>query len=130
MKQKQDGMKQRVQELTKGGSRTNFPQFKSFPYLRYLQPKVNWYRLSLTFFLVMGLVSCGGKSPTSGKPNATNASAQNSDSNLTFFGIAFEQFDEVGRPIWKVRAKQAKYTKERKLVRRKVLMVNYIKMAK
>lgn len=115
MKQKQDGMKQRVQELTKGGSRTNFPQFKSFPYLRYLQPKVNLYRLSLTFFLVMGLVSCGGKSPTSGKPTATSASAQNSDSNLTFFGIAFEQFDEVGRPIWKVRAKQAKYTKEKEI---------------
>ncbi|RUS92835.1 hypothetical protein DSM107003_47880 [Trichormus variabilis SAG 1403-4b] len=34
---------------------------------------------------------------------------------MTFFGVALEQFDEVGRPIWKVKAKQAKYTKEQEI---------------
>lgn len=34
---------------------------------------------------------------------------------MTFFNVAFEQFDEVGRPIWKVNAKQAKYTKEKQI---------------
>jgi lipopolysaccharide export system protein LptA len=34
---------------------------------------------------------------------------------LTFFDVILEQADEVGRPIWKVRAKQAKYTKEKQI---------------
>ncbi|MEH1820926.1 MAG: LPS export ABC transporter periplasmic protein LptC [Nostoc sp.] len=69
--------------------------------------------LPLTFFLVFGLVACGGKSPPASQQN-TEASS-NSDSNLTFFGVTLEQADEVGRPIWKVRATRAKYTKEKEI---------------
>lgn len=101
--------------FTKGGTMTNSPQFLSFKYFNHLQPKVNWYRRYLTFFLVIGLVACSGKSPTAPQPTASGSPGQDLDSNLTFFGIAFEQFDEVGRPIWKVRAKQAKYTKEKQI---------------
>ncbi len=97
----------------KGGSRINFPQFYSFPYLSFLQSKVNWYYLPLLFFLVIGLVACGGKSPTASESNDSGSS--NRDSNLTFFDVTLEQADEVGRPIWKVRAKQAKYTKEKQI---------------
>lgn len=97
-----------------GGSQTNAPPFYSLPFLFYLQKKINWCYLPLSLFLVIGLVACGGKSPTASKPNPT-ASNQGRDSNLTFFGVAFEQFDEVGRPIWKVNAKQANYTKEKQI---------------
>ncbi|MEH1779297.1 MAG: LPS export ABC transporter periplasmic protein LptC [Nostoc sp.] len=69
--------------------------------------------LPLTFFLVFGLVACGGKSPPASQQN-TEASS-NSDSDLTFFGVTLEQADEVGRPIWKVRATRAKYTKEKEI---------------
>jgi LPS export ABC transporter protein LptC len=70
--------------------------------------------LPLTLFLVFGLVGCGGKSPPASQQN-TAASSGNKDSNLTFFDVTLEQADEVGRPIWKVRAKTAKYTKEKKI---------------
>jgi LPS export ABC transporter protein LptC len=70
--------------------------------------------LPLTFFLLFGLVACGGKSPPTSQQNAA-ASSSNQDSNLTFFDVTLEQADEVGRPIWKVRAKTAKYTKEKQI---------------
>ncbi len=70
--------------------------------------------LPLTFFLVFGLVGCGGKSPPASQQN-TAASSGDQDSNLTFFDVTLEQADEVGRPIWKVRAKTAKYTKEKQI---------------
>ncbi|MBW4645279.1 MAG: LPS export ABC transporter periplasmic protein LptC [Goleter apudmare HA4340-LM2] len=98
-----------------GGSKTNSPQFFSSSILNLLRPKLNWYYLPLTFFLLIALVACGGKSPTASQPNAADSSGQDLDSNLTFFGVAFEQFDEVGRPIWKVNAKEAKYTKEKQI---------------
>ncbi|MEH2237499.1 LPS export ABC transporter periplasmic protein LptC [Nostoc sp.] len=67
----------------------------------------------LIFFLIFGLVSCGGKSPPASQQNT--AASSNQDSNLTFFDVTLEQADEVGRPIWKVRAKTAKYTKEKQI---------------
>ena len=67
----------------------------------------------LTFFLVFGLVACGGKSPPTSQENTADSS--NKDSNLTFFDVTLEQADEVGRPIWKVRAKTAQYTKEKQI---------------
>ncbi|MEH1999412.1 MAG: LPS export ABC transporter periplasmic protein LptC [Nostoc sp.] len=69
--------------------------------------------LPLTFLLIFGLVACGGKSPPASQQN-TGGSA-NQDSNLTFFDVTLEQADEVGRPIWKVRATRAKYTKEKQI---------------
>ncbi len=69
--------------------------------------------LPLIFFLIFGLASCGGKSPTASQQNTVASS--NKDSNLTFFDVTLEQADEVGRPILKVRAKQAQYTKEKQI---------------
>ncbi|MCC5642080.1 LPS export ABC transporter periplasmic protein LptC [Nostoc sp. CHAB 5824] len=69
--------------------------------------------LPLTFVLVIGLVACGGKSPPASQKNTADSS--NQDSKLTFFDVTLEQADEVGRPIWKVRAKTAKYTKEKQI---------------
>ncbi|MEH1907764.1 MAG: LPS export ABC transporter periplasmic protein LptC [Nostoc sp.] len=69
--------------------------------------------LPLTFFLVFGLVACGGKTPSNSQQNTGGSS--NQDNNLTFFDVTLEQADEVGRPIWKVRAKRAKYTKEKQI---------------
>ncbi|WP_246605403.1 LPS export ABC transporter periplasmic protein LptC [Sphaerospermopsis torques-reginae] len=70
----------------------------------------NFSYLSWILLLLLGLYSCGNPSPT--KPEPDSSANQNQDSKLTFFGVALEQFDEEGRPIWKVQAQQAKYTKE------------------
>ncbi|MEH1901308.1 MAG: LPS export ABC transporter periplasmic protein LptC [Nostoc sp.] len=69
--------------------------------------------LPLTFFLVFGLVACGGKSPPASQEKTTASSDQ--DNNLTFFDVTLEQADEVGRPVWKVKATRAKYTKEKQI---------------
>ncbi|MBE8999183.1 LPS export ABC transporter periplasmic protein LptC [Nostoc sp. LEGE 12447] len=76
-------------------------------------PTPSFLFLPLIFFLIFGLVSCGGKSPPASQENSAASSKQ--DSDLTFFDVTLEQADEVGRPIWKVRAKQAKYTKEKQI---------------
>jgi LPS export ABC transporter protein LptC len=75
--------------------------------------KANWYYLPVNFLLIISLVACGGKSPATSKSTDGSTSAQ--DSNLTFFDVTLEQADEVGRPVWKVRAKRAKYTKEKQI---------------
>ncbi|MGM3308214.1 LPS export ABC transporter periplasmic protein LptC [Anabaena sp. WFMT] len=99
-----------------GGSKTNSPHFYSWSWEKLWEnfklPQ-NWSYLPLTLFLVIGLFSCGTPSPT--KPDTGDASNQDRDSKLTFFGVALEQFDEVGRPIWKVKAIRAKYTKEKEI---------------
>ncbi|MEH2161709.1 MAG: LPS export ABC transporter periplasmic protein LptC [Nostoc sp.] len=67
----------------------------------------------LIFFLIFGLVGCGGKSPPASQENPAASSKQGTD--LTFFDVILEQADEVGRPIWRVRAKTAKYTKDKQI---------------
>ncbi len=61
------------------------------------------------------LVSCGGQSKRIDDEPVQNESVQEDESNFTFQGVALEQFDEKGQPIWKVNAKQAKYTKEKQI---------------
>ncbi len=79
-----------------------------------LTPRLSsFFILLITIFLGIGLVSCGGKSPTVSQTNTPDSSDQ--DSKLTFFDVTLEQADEVGRPIWKVQAKRAKYTKEKQI---------------
>ncbi|HIK03691.1 MAG TPA: LPS export ABC transporter periplasmic protein LptC [Trichormus sp. M33_DOE_039] len=73
----------------------------------------NWYYLVVNICLVVGLVACGGKSPSNNQPNNSNSS--NQQSNLTFFDVTLEQADEEGRPVWRVKAKQAQYTKEKQI---------------
>ncbi|WP_414752356.1 LPS export ABC transporter periplasmic protein LptC [Anabaena sp. CCY 9910] len=75
--------------------------------------KVNWYHLPLTIFLIIALVACGVKSPNNTQSN--NSDTTNRESNLTFFDVILEQADEVGRPVWRVKAKQAQYTKEKQI---------------
>ncbi|WP_427161176.1 LPS export ABC transporter periplasmic protein LptC [Aliinostoc sp. HNIBRCY26] len=61
----------------------------------------------------MGLVACTNKVPRNNQPN--NTSSPNQESNLTFFDVTLEQADEDGRPVWRVKAKQAQYTKEKQI---------------
>jgi LPS export ABC transporter protein LptC len=97
-----------------GGGINKSPQFHSFRFWNFIQIKTNWYYLPLTLLLMMSLGACGGKSLTGSNQN-NQASAGDSESNLTFFDVSLEQADEVGRPLWKVQAKKARYTKEKQI---------------
>ncbi|PLZ94098.1 LPS export ABC transporter periplasmic protein LptC [Fischerella thermalis] len=97
-----------------GGHESN-PSSLSFPSPLSSLLRVHPSILFLTFSLVIGLAACGGQHRTSNQSPAENKSPQDADSKLTFFDVTLEQADEVGRPIWKVIAKQAKYTKEKEI---------------
>ncbi|QSV56675.1 MAG: LPS export ABC transporter periplasmic protein LptC [Dolichospermum sp. UKL201] len=71
------------------------------------------FYLPLILCLGLCLSACGNPSPTQSKTD--NPSPKEDDTKLTFFGVALEQFDEVGRPIWKVKAKEAKYTTDKQI---------------
>lgn len=69
----------------------------------------------LCAFSLLTLVSCGGEKPSIEEDAADNESVEEDESKFTFQGVALEQFDEKGQPIWKVNAKQAVYTKEKQI---------------
>ncbi len=69
----------------------------------------------LTFLLF----ACGDQTQTVEKPSqntsSDTSSAQAVERNLTFNDVALEQSDQQGRPFWKVKAKQATYSNDRKV---------------
>ncbi|BAT52904.1 hypothetical protein NOS3756_18460 [Nostoc sp. NIES-3756] len=75
--------------------------------------KIKWTYLFLTTLLIIGLTACVGKLPANNQQNNSDPSKR--DSSLTFFDVTLEQADEVGRPVWRVKAKQAQYTKEKEI---------------
>ncbi|MBE9049294.1 LPS export ABC transporter periplasmic protein LptC [Nostocales cyanobacterium LEGE 11386] len=95
------------EETERRGNSKNFSHSSTPPLL------CSFVLLPVTFFLVMGLAACGGKSPTNSQSN--DASSSSEESNLTFFDVTLEQADEVGRPLWKVQAKKATYTQEKQI---------------
>jgi LPS export ABC transporter protein LptC len=93
-------------------SKNHSPHFYSF--LRLRLPINRFYLpLILCLGLCLCLSACGNPAPTQSKTNPSTP--KEDDSKLTFFGVALEQFDEVGRPIWKVKAKEAKYTTDKQV---------------
>ncbi|MDF5718097.1 MAG: LPS export ABC transporter periplasmic protein LptC [Rhizonema sp. NSF051] len=71
--------------------------------------------LPLTLGLILGLFGCSSQTHKATQPSASSSPTQDSESNLTFFGVNFEQADEAGRPVWRVKAKKAKYFKEKQI---------------
>lgn len=66
--------------------------------------------------LLFGLSSCGDQNRTVSKIAQDTSSVQKDfESNLTFNDITLDQVNEKGQPIWKVKAKQALYSKDKKV---------------
>ena len=80
-----------------------------------LSPHFHISLIPIISLIVIGLISCGNQTHTANKSRVKSISPQEVDSNLNFFDVTLEQADEVGRPIWKVKAKKAKYTKEKQI---------------
>ncbi len=73
-------------------------------------------KLSLSFLLLIGLVACSGQTePEKELEKNESSTPGDEESKLTFFDVTLEQADDKGKPIWKVEAKQAKYTKEKQI---------------
>ncbi|AUT02735.1 LPS export ABC transporter periplasmic protein LptC [Nostoc sp. CENA543] len=105
MKYQQTPFRKNASLNQQGGIQKTFPLFC-------LRSKYGFY-LAINLVLVMGLVACTNKVPRNNQPNNTNS--PNQESNLTFFDVTLEQADEDGRPVWRVKAKQAQYTKEKQI---------------
>lgn len=78
------------------------------------------YKVFNLYFLLcalslLTLASCGANKPSIKEQPDETESVQEEESKFTFQGVALEQFDEKGQPVWKVNAKQAKYTKEKQI---------------
>jgi len=65
--------------------------------------------------LLFGLFACSNENRTVKKLAEDTSSVQKLDTNLTFNDITLEQADEQGRSVWKVKAKQATYSQDKKV---------------
>jgi len=65
--------------------------------------------------LLFGLFACSNENRTVKKLAEDTSSVQTLDTNLTFNDITLEQADEQGRSVWKVKAKQATYSQDKKV---------------
>jgi LPS export ABC transporter protein LptC len=65
--------------------------------------------------LILLLSACGDQTKTEEKLAQETSSVQDIERELTFNDVTLEQSDKQGRPIWKVNAKQATYSKDRKI---------------
>lgn len=91
------------------GSKDHSPHFYLFSGFR-LTTKLY---LPLILYLGICLSSCSNPSSTPSKNGASESPVNNT--KLTFFDVVLEQFDEVGKPVWQVKAKAAKYTTEKQI---------------
>lgn len=111
MQYSQDRENGRQKSKRQRGNQHHFPDFYSFSQFRL---PTNWVYLSLSLCLGLWLSACGN--PSTPNKSKTNTSLPKEDeTKLTFFGVALEQFDETGKPIWKVKAKEAKYTTDKQI---------------
>lgn len=65
--------------------------------------------------LLFTLISCGDQNSTVEQRAQDTSAVQDIERNLTFNDVTLEQADAQGRPIWIVKAKQATYSKDRRV---------------
>jgi LPS export ABC transporter protein LptC len=76
------------------------------------------FLLPIYFLLFTFLVSgCNTEKRTEKKLQKDTSSVTDFEGSLVFQNVTLDQADEQGRPLWKVKAKQAVYTKDKKAAR-------------
>ncbi len=65
--------------------------------------------------LTLALSACGEKTQPVEKVAQDTSPVQDVERDLTFNDVTLEQSNQQGRPIWNVKAKQATYSKDRKI---------------
>ncbi len=69
--------------------------------------------------LLLNLSACSTENRTVKKLAEDTSSVQNFENNLSFNDVTLEQANEQGRPVWKVKAKQATYSQDKKVAQLK-----------
>ena len=71
----------------------------------------------LLVVLLVGTNACGGEKNkrTADKLAQDSSAIQSFENNLTFNDVTLEQVNEQGKLLWKVKAKQARYSKDQKI---------------
>ena len=65
--------------------------------------------------LLLSLSACSTENRTVKKLAEDTSSVQNFENNLSFNDVTLEQANEQGQPVWKVKAKQATYSQDKKV---------------
>lgn len=73
----------------------------------------------MSVVLLFSLIACSNENRTVEKLAKDTSSVQNFENNLSFNDATLEQADEQGRPVWKVKAKQATYSQDKKVAQLK-----------
>lgn len=75
-----------------------------------------YFTFAFCLFTIALLSACNSENRTE-KKLKRDTSATEIEGNLIFKNVTLEQADEQSRPLWKVKAKQTVYTKDKKLAR-------------
>lgn len=79
---------------------------------------MRYYQFGLFLSLLLIVSGCGkekASSPLPTETNITNPTPEDNESRLVFKNITLEQADNNGQALWKLQAKQASYTQEKKV---------------
>ncbi|MDJ1185126.1 LPS export ABC transporter periplasmic protein LptC [Roseofilum casamattae] len=74
-----------------------------------------WVNIGLSLICVISLIGCGGSNTRNRLAEAAAESEESEQVQLTFKDITLEQGDEEGKLLWKVYAKSATYSEDRKV---------------
>ncbi|MBD2084398.1 LPS export ABC transporter periplasmic protein LptC [Trichocoleus sp. Lan] len=86
--------------------------------MKKVAPRKKLFLLPIYFLLFTFLVSaCNTEKRTEKKLQKDTASVTDFEGSLVFQNVTLDQADEKGQPLWKVKAKQAVYTKDKKAAR-------------
>ncbi|MEM7725233.1 MAG: LPS export ABC transporter periplasmic protein LptC [Cyanobacteria bacterium P01_A01_bin.45] len=110
MKRYQYNQNHQIKKILKKRRITNFSSFPDLNVAKII------CLLGLSFTLCLISVGCSGQNNVEDDiPDIEEPSAEDKESKLSFSDVTLEQADENGKPVWKVKAKKAKYTRERQL---------------
>lgn len=73
----------------------------------------------INLVLVFALFACNNENRTVKKLAEDTSAVQKVESNLTFNDVTLEQANEQGKPVWKVKAKAAVYSQDKKIAQLK-----------
>jgi LPS export ABC transporter protein LptC len=81
------------------------------------QPRRLTIAIILAVAVASNLVACGDRDRAADKIAEDSKPVQGTDGSLTYQNITLEQVDEKGQLVWKVRAKQARYSQDQKIAK-------------
>jgi len=92
-----------------------FQLYKAGQHLRQKSAVVRLGSFSLVCCAIAAMTACAPQDRAAKKIEEGRKQVEQFDSSLTFQSVTLEEFDDKGRLWWKVKAKQARYSKDNKV---------------